>query len=212
MIGAIEEAMLARLTAAGDAGVLGYRFKQRESLPVDVDERLIERIKAYPACGTVFAGWRALSSAGSSTKVRAMVHLVLAAQNARNEKATRISPTPGEPGAYQLVMDAVALLQGQRLGLPIGPLMLGDCASLYSGAKGQGQSISLFAVTFTTDFAIDALPPLDQVGDFKLFHADWDIPPFGGVDADPVAPGVQLPDDAHADTVSEVILPQENTP
>ena len=209
MIGQIETAILDRLKAASAAGVLGYRLREVESLPVDIDESLADRVQSFPSAWTVFGGWKVVRAFGDgSAQVRCDFHVVVAAENLRNEAATRLGGTASEPGSYQLAMDVCGLLGGQTLGLEIGALEIGALTSLYTGLSKTKRKVSLFAVALATEIQVETTPDAD-LQDFTSFHVNWDIPPHGGVDADSLAAGVQLPADAQADATSNIILSQE---
>ncbi len=53
----------------------------------------------------------------------------------------------------------------------------------------------------TAHMEFDAPGPDDDVGDFRIFHPNWDIPPHGNV----LAP---LPADATADATDHVLIPE----
>ncbi len=201
MIGRIEQAIIARLKAADAAGVLGYHYRQVDTLPVEIDDELPEFIQQFPSAWAVFGGFRTTDQLRLGPKVRGAFHVVVAAQNLRNESATRLGGTEAEPGSYQMVEDVAGMLYSHDLGLPIGGFELGGCTPLYVRSKDPGRRLSLFALELFTDFQ---LAPSDyvqhEVGDFKTFHVDWDLPPLGDRAANPI------PDDAHADAVSETIL------
>ncbi len=125
----------------------------------------------------------------------------MAAQNLRNESATRLGGTEAEVGSYQMILDAVGLLYSHDLGLPITGFELGVCTPLYTRERDKGRKLSLFAVELFTDFQ---LAPSDyaefEVADFATFHVDWELPPIGERAQNP------LPDDSHADVVTETHL------
>src|SRR3546814_7725716 len=58
MIAQVENAILARLKAAADAGVLGYKWGKLDRYPEDWDLSLTEKFKREPAAWVVFGGWR----------------------------------------------------------------------------------------------------------------------------------------------------------
>ena len=205
MIAAIENAILARLKDARE--LLGYAFRETISQPLETDEATAERAQQFPAAWTVFAGYKPVSVKGDDAKVRATFYVVVAAQHLGNESARRLGVGESQPGAYQLAEDVVGLLLGQTLGLPIEPFKLGELVSLQSSLKAK-RGVALFGQAFTTDFIIEARPPAD-LEDFDVLHVNWDIPAFGGVDADPATAGVQLPADATADATSHIRLSEE---
>lgn len=201
MIGAIENAMLARIQQASDADLLGYRLRTVKSYAADLDERLeAEQLRnQFPAVWVVFTGWAQPVERGPRLwSTQAGWTLVVGARNLRNDRATRHGAA-GEPGSYQLLVDVQALLVGQRLGLPIDPIAPGPARSLYNGDLAQ-QQISLYALDLTTRFDIEAaLDGADPLGEFETFNANWDIPPHGNV-------GRELPADDSADATDRVIL------
>jgi phage gp37-like protein len=211
-IAEIENAIQARLKAAGAANVLGYRYRTLDSYPEDFDLYLKEKIKgdrAFPAAWVVFGGWKQPIDTGATLEAVAVFMVVVAAQNLRNETSQRHGATSAEVGSYQLLQDAAALIHGQHLGLDIGTLQLGPCRSIRPTQTILERKLSVFALEFTTRLPIEvATFPVTALGDFETFHANWDVPPFGGVDADTVAPGVQLPADAQADATDHLELPQ----
>lgn len=183
----VETAMLERLSAASSANVLGYSLRTVESLPIDIDERLKEVVNDFPAAWTVFGGWTVKTDrSGGGAVVEARYSVICAAQNLRSERAARFGEA-SDVGSYQMVWDVIGLLLGNDLGLPVGPLVLGPCQNLYAGKTQADLKLSLFGVTFTTTFAIDAQPAdvLDSqaLGDFSTFAVDW-IAPNGGDDTD----------------------------
>lgn len=198
----IENAILARLEAAGGDAALGYRFRTLESYPEDFDARLKEVVvsdAAFPAAWVVFGGWRNPTAETSSVQAPAVFMLVVAAQNLRNERATRHGVVAAngrkEVGAYQLMMDAARLLHGQHLGLDIQPLQLGPCRSVRATLPKERQ-LSMFALEFSTLIPIDLTGfPVREIGDFSTFNAEWDVQPFGEAALDPAdaADNLELP-------------------
>lgn len=212
-IAEVETAILARLQAAGAAGVLGYRYRTLATYPEDFDAHLKERLigQAFPAAWVVFGGWGRPVEEASGVQVPAVFMLVVAAENLRNEQAQRHGGAAGEVGSYQLLMDAAALLQGQRLGLDMAALEFGPCRSVRPTEAIRQRKLSVFALELTTVLPISASAfPAPALDDFETFHADWDVRPFGGIDANPALPGVQLPAPAtgpgRADAVDRVEL------
>lgn len=209
MIGAIENGILAVLRAYGDAGALGYRFRSLETYPEDWDEYLKEKVLQAPAAHVVFAGFSRTAGQPLAPVLRLTFGLVLTAENLRNETAQRHGgPDPAiEPGSYQLAWDAMAMLAGNELGLPIGPLEIRSLRQVARFPAIRERKIHMLALELTTDVQVHGID-LDggELPDFALFNADWDLPPFGNVDADPAQPGVQLPAGASADATDQVHL------
>lgn len=210
MIAAIEDAILARLRA-GEAR-LGYAWATLDSYPADWDAWLAEtqgQIKT-PAAWTGFAGTRDQRQRTDGTLwVESVFGLTVMDRHQGSEKAQRRGGTGGAVGTYQLIEDAVSLLSGF---VPVD-----DCDSIrigrirHVGRLGAEKRASMIAVELTIGFPLPVLPDDLDAADpapFELFHANWDVPSFGGVDAAPGTPGVQLPADAQADATDHVELPQ----
>lgn len=207
-IAEIENAMLARLRAAGEADVLGYRFRTLETYPADFDLFLEEKIKGdrpWPAAWVVFGGWRAPVDDGS-LQAPAVFMVIVAAANLRNETARRHGAGAAEAGSYQLMMDVARLLHGQHLGLDIGRLQLGPCRSVRPTPVVTRHQLSLYALEFSTLLPITvAAFPSAGLDDFATFHADWDVPPIGNVATDLPAPTEGV---GAADATDQLELPQ----
>lgn len=203
MIGDIENAMLARISAASEAGLLGYRLRTVKSYAADLDERLeAEELRnQFPAVWIVFSGWaQPVERGGRIWSYFPTYTLVVGARNLRNDRATRHGVEgSGEVGSYQLLTDMNALLLGQRLGLEIEPLEPGPARSLYNGELAR-QQLSLYALDWRTRFELAPDDELAGLGDFETFNANWDIPPHGNVSR-------ELPADDTADATDRVILP-----
>lgn len=205
MIAAIENAMLARLKAASDADLLGYRFRDLDSYPEEWDEYLNEKLEwRAPAAWVVFAGAEVPPSSDSAeVRYPASFFLVVAAENIRNETARRHGGRGGEPGSYQLALDAISLLAYSDLGLPdISPLLPGAIRTIARPQALAERNCSLLAVAFTTDFPVPLVTDLtgEEPVPFTDFHVNWDVQPFN------VEP--PLPADADADATDHVELPQ----
>jgi phage gp37-like protein len=208
MIAAVENAILARLRAAGAAGVLGYDWRTLETYPDEWDQYLKDKgpINA-PAAWVTFAGWRRIAeSENDRPRLRLSFGLVVMAENARNETATRHGgPVAAEPGSYQLAEDACGLLAGQSFGLDMSGLAIGDLHIVARLAALKERKVSMLAQELTTDIAAEMISfGGGEIGDFETFHANWDAPPHGQIDAAPGTPGIQIPDDARADATDHI--------
>lgn len=215
MIVAIEKAILCRLKAAADAGVLGYVWGLLESYPQDWDTYFRNKAQINaPAAWATFGGIEKSDDTNEGALVTASFGVVVAAMNLRNETATRHgrelpAGAKAEPGSYQLMLDAIGLLHGDDLDLDIGALMLVEAQQVEAANIASLRNYSLWAIRLRTSWTIPTLPFVQgEPADFTAFHANWDIPPFGQVDADPNVPGVQLPADATADATDHLEIPQ----
>ena len=211
MIGAIENAILARLKAASDADVLGYHWQTLETFPEDWAARLAEELGTVrtPAAWVVFAGWSPDPRYQDAIPayVVGRFAVIVMAENMRNEEATRHGGTASEPGSYQMALDVAGLLGGHNLGLDISSLKVGALQFVNRPEAALKRKCSMLGVEFTTTFAAPDSPMLSSgLTDFESFHVNWELPPHGRVDADPAQPGVQLPDDPHADATDHQIL------
>ena len=222
MIAQIELAMLAALRAAATAGVLGYNWLTLETYPEEWDSYFKEKTDwRAPAAWVVFAGANNsyVTGAGNVRVEGAQFGLVVAAENKRNETATRHGgPGAAEPGSYQLLLDAIAILSGSNLGLDIDALDPGAIRSVRPFDALKERNVSMFAAMFETAFEVTPLPGPDDLDDFTTLHLDWDVPAFGvgeagPIDGDPGEAGVQLPAPAtgpgSADASDHIDLPQE---
>lgn len=216
MIGAVENAILARLSVAAASGALGYAWGSLETYPENWDAYLKDKVALRaPAAWVVFGGWGAgATGERSSPNVPASFGLVVMAENLRNEQATRHGDPADttKPGSYQLIEDAVSLLAGNDLGLPIAPFIIGSCRTVRPPAALSERKVSMLALELRTVLHFEAADIGGNIDDFTHFHADWDIPPIGaGRDGTPIG-GVprQGPDPVNADAADDIILPGAN--
>lgn len=208
MIADIELRMLEVLRQAGDTGVLGYRYRTLETYPEDWDEYLKDKGPIHaPGAWVTFAGWRRRDeSRDERPLVELMFGLVVLAENARGETATRHGgpQAAAEPGSYRLIEDAAALLMDNSLGLDIGGLAIGGLRFVRKLPALRERKVSMLALELSTEVYLTCEQFGSALDEFATFHVNWDIPPFGGIDADPDAPGIQIPDDAGADATDHI--------
>lgn len=212
VIAAIENAILARIKAASDAGALGYEFSTLTTYPEDWSEYLgAERGKIRPpAAWVTFAGWsRDPSRDGSRPPyLIAQFGVVVMSENVRNEQATRHGGPTGdsEPGSYQLVEDVAALFAGQSLGeLLVSPIEIGQLRFVANGSAMMKRKVSMMALELRCGIRLPEAPTLDaELDDFESFHSNWDLPAFTlAGDPDTI-----LPADALDDATDHLELPQ----
>ncbi|WIA55477.1 DUF1834 family protein [Sphingobium sp. WTD-1] len=218
MIAAIELAVLARLKAMQDA--LGFAWNRLDTLPDDWEAYLAAKrgeIKG-PAAWVGFTGWSDPESWGDGViAVTGTFGLVVVHSSARPDEAANRhgGPNPAkEPGSYRLALGAAALLDRQMLGLDlVAPMTVGDCQPLKRSKAMQDLNLSGHAMMLGCRFTIQ-LAGDDSDEELAALHVNWDVPAFGTphpVDADPIVPGAQLPDDPHADATDHIAL-QETDP
>ena len=181
MIAAIENAILARATAAGESGALNYKFGTRETHPDDWDATLRSSTVVFPAIWVNFAGFTATDHSRSGVDGSAQFSLVVAARNRRNKTDARHGGVGlAEPGSLQLVEDAVALFEGSGLGLSIKPLELVGVQAPDLSDEVVKQGISVYVLQWRTALFLDGATDGDAgLGDFRTFNSKWDVPPKG---------------------------------
>lgn len=215
-ITAIEQAVLARLKAAEP--VLGYIWQTRETYPADWDAFLKDKRQVNaPGVWFGYAGGRslgeeAIQGARYGTRIELTFGITVLAKHFGNEEMRRQGNEAQKVvGAYQLLLDCVALFDGYDLGLDIDDLEFGQLRLVRPFGALTEMKAAMYAAQVTTSILVPRLPhdlgagPLDA---FERFHTNWDLPPLGGIDAYPAEAGVQLPDDTHADATDDLELPQ----
>jgi phage gp37-like protein len=203
MIAAIELAILQVLRGAGsEEGPLGYRYVTLATFPDEFDEYLksVPNLRT-PAGWIVFLGLDDASDDGDETGLAARLRfaLVVAAQNQRNEQETRHGKD-AMIGSYQLATDAMRLLSRNDLGLDlIEPITVRGARLVSRSEQMRAQKLSMVAIELACRVPIGALD--EVLGEFRTFHADWDVPAFGNVAA-------PLPSAQH-DAEDQVELPYD---
>ena len=217
MIAAIELAILARLKAMEPA--LGFAWRRLETLPEDWEAYLgdMKGELRGPAAWVGFTGWRNAEIEGDQLVVDGSFGLVVASSSSRPDEQAHRHGGPNiaaEPGSYRLALGAAAVLADQMLDLDlIEPISVGDADPLKRSARMKELKLSAHAMMLACRFPILLAGADDEA--LEAIHANWDMPAYGQpdpVDRDPVAPGVQLPDDFHADATDHVLLSQETDP
>jgi len=178
----LENAALARLKAAETT--LGYSWRTLDSLPLQFDEALEQLASQAPAAWAVWTGLGQGAVQGTTKAYPTSLVMIVAAENRRSERATRHGGSDAEVGSYQLLADVAALLDEQKLGLDIAPLTLTDARPLFfRGLPKATRNWSVFALTFETTVFMRRGAAASALDDFATFHADWDLPPLGSIDA-----------------------------
>lgn len=210
MIAAIENAILARLAAAGGPAGFVYDFATLASSPDDWDTLFAELARSVrvPAAWVGFYGWdRTVREDGGLIRCEgARFVLVVMARSLRNGADARQADSAAlNAGSYQLLEDVTAELVGfEDDALAMNPLRAGKSWQINRSKALRDNKLSAFAVELVTDFWI-APSASSGVVPFLHFHADWDVQPFGaGRDGTPIGP---LPDPGNADAADDIILP-----
>jgi len=224
MIAAIELAMLQRLKDVATAGLLPFpSWKTLHTYPDNWEDYLASSVViASPAAFVVFAGWdrpQRIEVDGDEQDGEVIVTgtfgVMTAAENNRPDEQYRRHGGPdqaNEPGAYALLLAAVASLVGQDLGMLTTPLALGPLRPVSPTVESQKRNLSRWSAVMTADFPIRLVGSLEDAPLFlEALHTNWDIPAFDApiaIDADPAATGRQLPDDNHANATDVVVFPE----
>lgn len=160
MIGAIENAIVARLKSASDLGLLGYSLKTVESYGGEFDaDELAKAAAKLPGAFVLFLGdeqQRAVSD--GRWEMKGTFAVLVGAKNKRNEAARRHGGQgQGEVGSWQMARDARTLLADQRLGLEIGYLVPTKMQPLPLARVGN-DPLSLVTVEFETTYTLTGAP------------------------------------------------------
>lgn len=186
MIGAVENAIVGQLRAAGEAGVLGYEYRTLETFPDEFDAYLSENGKLrVPAAWAVFLGLVDGRDEGdlSGWSGRARFALVVAAQNMRNEQDTRHGDG-AQPGSYQLTVDAIRVLSRNWLEPDVEleePVTVRGARLVAISPEMKRQGLSLVAIDLECRLPFGEFA--EEQGAFETLHVDWDVPALGNVAA-----------------------------
>lgn len=177
MIQQIEDAIVALVKAASNAGVLGYQFETAAAYGLAADQ--IDRgVLAYPAMWAIYAGDRTApeDAGGHQMRYSPTFMVFVAAEDWQSKTFTREKGDSLAPGAYQLMQDVRRLLVGHNLGMPIQRLRPGRTTVV-----PVEQNVSVISIEFETSYVEEIDPEIDGVHDFLRFRADYDVPPHGNV-------------------------------
>lgn len=160
MIGELEDAIVDRIKAAQASCLWPYKLLTVETYGGQIDENTQSTFR-FPAAFVAFTRMKKLGAIGERVR-QVVVHLVLyvAARNPRNERATRHGDMH-EPGSFQIAEDLIALLENQRLGMPMHqPLTHTEIETLFVARKSDGANAeSILAISFECQFSWQAALP-----------------------------------------------------
>lgn len=196
-IGAVEDAMIARLKAAFGWGDERHALAEVEALefPFDQDADKVHQVKA-PAAYVVPLAARGMGESGLVT----MQWAVYAVSGAPTARARARGTAIGDLGAYAIAARIAAALDGWVPDVE-GASGL-ECAGIevLTGLTLVKRRLSVLAVTFTGPLQFAFEDPEAELADFLHYHSDWDLRSAEGRHTGP------LPiDDPHATT--DVTLP-----
>lgn len=155
---AIEDAIIARLKTASDSGALGYRLAEIGSYGGEFDdETFFTQIRKFPAVWVTVGGSKPKPLSARKVQLQPVIAVMVGTRNVRGERQTRHGSVT-EPGSYQLLEDVRALLLGQALSLPIGPLRMGADRTLYNTRQGK-EGRSVLAAEFHTETTYTIVEP-----------------------------------------------------
>ncbi len=190
MIGALENAIIGALRAQSEAGALGYQYRLLDTYPDDFDQYFADKkgLLRAPAAWCTFLALDDCQDLGDGQGVQGIGRfaLILAAQNLRNEAASRHGGPDGqsEPGSYQLAEDAVRILSDNWLADDpavrlIRPLSVAGIRLIQRTEMMAKNNLSLMAVELRCTFPLGRFTGDDE--GFEQLHIDWDVPPIGNV-------------------------------
>lgn len=160
MIAELEDAVVARIKAAQDAGLWPYKLLTIDTYGGQIAEDSQSTFR-FPAVFVAFTRMKKKGALGERTR-KVDVHLVLyvATRNPRNQRAT-VHGDMHEPGSFQIAEDVIALLENQRLGMQMTmPLSAEEIETLFVARKSDGANAeSILAIPFVCEFAWQAALP-----------------------------------------------------
>jgi len=224
MIAAIELAMLERLRVVAAAGVLPLpTWKLLATYPDNWEEYLASTVAiTCPAAYVVFAGLdpsAEVEQDGDWSDGRVIVSgnfaVMVVDENLRSDEQYRRHGGPDlakEPGSYNLLTAAIVSLVGQDLDMLSTPLKLSAVRPVVPTVEAKKRNLNRWSALLTCTFPLMLVGNPEDPVELLDLHANWDIPDFGRpvpVDAAPGTPGVQLPDDFHADATDTVALREQ---
>lgn len=176
MIGELEDAVVARINLFKPT--LEYTLPTVQSYGGQIDEEKQATFQ-FPAVFPAFIGMKEIRPLGERDRlVECEFVLYVATRNPRNERATRQGDLHNV-GSYQLAEDMIALLEGQRLGMPMfQPIRFTKISTLFVARKSDGANAeSILAVSFVCGFAWRAALPecayTDGEPEFTQVQNDW---------------------------------------
>lgn len=186
----IEDAIIARLRAASDGGVLGYRLAEVASYGGEFDDdAFYASVRKFPAVWVTVGGSKPVRKSARVWVCAPAVVVMVGARSVRGERFTRHGAV-GEPGSYQILQDVTDLLASQTLGLPIEPLALGADRTLFNTRMGN-EARSVLAREFVSFFRYSPPDGDAAAGDLTGINLRYYLMP--GDDAPDASDSLTLP-------------------
>jgi len=197
MIAAIEDQIVARLGTAFQG-----RLKEVDHKPARLtDEELNRILTVAPAAYVAFLGWTRKDAPDFSALGTFGVYLIAA--HAGGEIARRRGDD-ATIGAYEMIEIAAAQLEDWTPADGGGPIEVRACENLF-GAAFERAGRTVYGLTLDVPMQVpDPAQVTDQLDDFLVLNADWDVPPHGNVARPPPAPPTGP---TRADATDRVELP-----
>ena len=172
MLAHIENALVSRLQNA--ESFLGYRLNVLCATPFDKPSQDL----SMPAVLVRFIGLETIDSAQrGQSYCRARFCLTGYARNLRNEKQTRHgNPEKNQIGAWQIILDATALLAGQNLGLDMSEFVLDSIRPVETELYAAAGCVAEFSCHFGIAHALEDSAP------FNTLIINWQPPLLSGAD------------------------------
>lgn len=158
MIGELEDAIIGRINALKPS--LPYKLPTVESYGGQISEDKQSTFK-FPAVFVTYHGHKTVKQLGERARIiKVTLIMYVATRNPRNERSTR-QGAMNEVGSYQLAEDMIALLENQRVGMPMHqPLEHTEIQTIFAAARSDGaKAESVLAVYFECEFAWRAALP-----------------------------------------------------
>lgn len=178
MISEIENKILELLAIFAEKPLpegLGYKFKTFESYPDNWEAYFNSTTKVieFPAAWVTFGGATTIAATSFSTTFDARFGLMLAAKNLRNQGDARGGDLTGKVGVYQMVEDAIALLNGNDLHLDISALEVLSVQFVKMEALRK-RGVVAMAIQLKTEITIEVKnQDPNALGDFNTMFNSW---------------------------------------
>jgi phage gp37-like protein len=201
MIGIIEQAIIDRIKAVSDSGVLGYKLSTIKSYGGEFsDQNTRGVVRLFPAALVMFDGAKVKRQTNTALEMEVRFGVFVAAKNLRSEESARRGDGV-TPGTYQIMGDIIQLLSNSDLGLDVIDDLSFEDARLIMADRSEESLLSVYGLSFTTCFRVTTLPDTSGIDDFETFHSNWDVPVLGNV-------STTLPADVTADATDHIEVPQ----
>lgn len=163
---ALEDAVIARIKGASDAGSLDYKLAQVGSYGGEFDDESFfsQQFRKFPAVWVTVGGDKPKRISAKVWQCALTLAVMVGSRTVRGERRTRVGLKVGaqllEVGSYQLLQDVRDLLSNQSLGLGISPLAIGATRTLFNTKLGN-EARSVMAAEFAADYTYRVPEPVE---------------------------------------------------